>query len=170
MKMVEVNIDDLIGPALDWAVATLEGLPIRLDPMGFGNTANGGYWVWDEKLYGTKLQVGPASSPSSRNVASHYSPSTNWNQLGGLIAKYPITIGNHESGDEDGTFWGSAHCFHTGTSFQTYRGVLVAACRSIVAYAAYQRGDDVRVLRVPAILIPVDTTPGTVKAEGNSNE
>ena len=134
MEMVEVKVEDLIGPALDWAVATIEGLPIRHDPMGFGSTANGGYWVWDAKPSGAMLKIGPAEAPTSRNIAGHYSPSTNWNQLGPLILKYPIVLGNHESGKEDGTFWGSAHCFHTGTSFETYKGVMVAACRAIVAF------------------------------------
>jgi hypothetical protein len=170
MKMVEVNIGDLIGGALDWAVATLEGLPIRLDPMAFGSTANGGYWVWGDKLNGTMLKIGPADSPSSRNASGRYSPSTNWNQLGPLITKYPIILGNHESGREDGTFWGSAHCFHTGTSFETYQGVLVAACRSLVAYDAYKRGADVRVIMVPAILVPAVSSPQENNAGGNSDE
>ena len=36
MRMVEVSVGDLVGPALDWVVATIEGLPIRRDPMRFG--------------------------------------------------------------------------------------------------------------------------------------
>lgn len=147
MKMVELNIADLIGQALDWAVATIEGLPIRHDPMNFGNTFNGGYWVCDEKPLGVMLNIGPHPSPASREAAGHYSPSTNWNQLGPLLMKYPITLGNHESGKEDGTFWGSAHCFHTGTSFQTYDGMMVAACRSILAFKL-----QATVLNVPAWL------------------
>lgn len=170
MEMVLVNTDDLIGPALDWAVATLEGLPIRLDPMAFGSTANGGYWVWDDKPNGTMLKIGPADSPSSRNASGHYSPSTNWSQLGPLITKFPIILGNHESGREDGTFWGSAHCFHTGTSFETSRGVMVAACRSLVAYAAYKRGADVRVLQVPAVLVPAVASSQESNAESNRDE
>lgn len=133
MKMVEVKVEDLIGPALDWAVATIESLPITLDPMGFGSTANGGYWIWDKKPNGAMLKIGPHSAPTSRDAAGNYSPSTNWNQLGPLLLKYPIVLGNHESGKEDGTFWGSAHCFRTGTSFETYSGVMVAACRAMVA-------------------------------------
>lgn len=148
MAMVEVKIEDLIGPALDWAVATIEGLPIRLDPMAFGNTANGGYWVWDDNPSGAKLKIRPHHSPASRDAAQHYSPSTNWNQLGPLLLKYPITMSNHESGKEDGKFWGSAHCFVSGTSFETYNGVMVAACRSIVAFKLRAA-----VVNVPASLV-----------------
>lgn len=47
MEMVEVQACELRGPALDWALATVQGLPIRYDPMNFGSTANGGSWIWD---------------------------------------------------------------------------------------------------------------------------
>lgn len=134
MTMVEVNIADLVRPALDWAVATIEGLPIRLDPMGFGATENGGYWVWDGETYGEKRKIGREQSKTNRNECGYYSPSTSWEQLGPLILKYPIVLGNHESGDEDGSFWGSAHCFRTGTNFKTHEGIMVATCRAIVAF------------------------------------
>ena len=148
MGMVEVKIEDLIGQALDWAVATIEGLPIRHDPMKFGNTFNGGYWVWDDKPMGLMLNIGPHPSPASRDASGHYSPSTNWNQLGPLLFKYPIILGNHESGLDDGTFWGSAHCFRTGTSFETYKGIMVAACRSMVAFKM-----EATVMMVPSSLV-----------------
>lgn len=125
--MVEVEVGTLIGPALDYLIATIEELPIRHDPMAFGNTANGGYWVWDKSLGGKMLQIGALHSTG-------YSPSTNWNLLGPLIMKFPIVIGNHESGEDDGKFWGSAHCFIGHTDFQTTDGVMVAACRAIIAY------------------------------------
>lgn len=125
--MVEVEVGTLIGPALDYLIATIEELPIRHDPMAFGNTANGGYWVWDNRPGGKMLQIGALHSTG-------YSPSTNWNLLGPLIMKFPIVIGNHESGEGDGKFWGSAHCFQGHTDFQATDGVMVAACRAIVAY------------------------------------
>ncbi|VVP31925.1 hypothetical protein PS865_04406 [Pseudomonas fluorescens] len=134
MPLAEVKIEDLLGKALDWAVASIEGLPICHDPMAFGNNANGGYWVWEEKPMGVKLKIGPHRAPASREAAAHYSPSTNWDQLGPLLLSYPIVLGNHESGEEDGKFWGSAHCFISGTSFDTTKGMMVAACRAIVAF------------------------------------
>ncbi|MCF5381975.1 DUF2591 domain-containing protein [Pseudomonas syringae] len=133
MKMVEVSTGDLIGRGLNWVMATIEGLPIRHDPMGFGLTANGGYWVWDDAPNGRKQKLAVPPSEDSRNSFNYYSPSTDWSQLGPLILKYPIVLGNHESGEDDGKFWGSAHCFFNGTSFDTKLGVMVAACRAIVA-------------------------------------
>lgn len=138
MTMVEVQTEDLIGPALDWAIATIEGLPIQLDPMAFGNTANGGYWIWDKAPGGLMAKIG-----------EKYSPSTNWSQLGLLIDKRHIVLSNHESGDpsREGEFWGSAHCFDSGTSFDTYKGIKVATCRAIVAK---ELG---RVVQVPRLLM-----------------
>lgn len=88
MNMVEVQTEELIGAALDWAIATIEGLPIKYDPMAFGNTANGGYWIWDKAPGGMMAKIG-----------DKYSPSSNWSQLGPLIEKRAIVLGNHESGD-----------------------------------------------------------------------
>ncbi|NVL49831.1 DUF2591 domain-containing protein [Pseudomonas syringae pv. actinidiae] len=148
MALVEVKIEDLLGKALDWALATIEGLPICHDPMAFGNNANGGYWVWEKKPMGVKLKIGPHRAPASREAAAHYSPSTNWNQLGPLLLSYPIVLGNHESGKEDGKFWGSAHCFISGTSFDTTRGMMVAACRAMVAFKL-----EALVMMVPSSLV-----------------
>lgn len=94
MAMVEVNTGDLIGPALDWVMATIEELPIRHDPMAFGNTFNGGYWVWDDKPNGAMhLMIRPpAPTPPSREISSYYSPSTQWAQLGPLRDKYRVHI------------------------------------------------------------------------------
>ncbi|HIH7257029.1 TPA: phage protein NinX family protein [Pseudomonas aeruginosa] len=138
MNMVEVQTEELIGAALDWAIATIEGLPIQYDPMAFGNTANGGYWIWDKAPGGMMAKIG-----------DKYSPSSNWSQLGPLIEKRAIVLGNHESGDpsRQGEFWGSAHCFDSGTSFETYKGIKVAACRAIVAK---EMGP---VVRVPKVLV-----------------
>ncbi|MCT7340256.1 DUF2591 domain-containing protein (plasmid) [Pseudomonas aeruginosa] len=98
MNMVEVQTEELIGAALDWAIATIEGLPIKYDPMAFGNTANGGYWIWDKAPGGMMAKIG-----------DKYSPSSNWSQLGPLIEKRAIVLGNHESGDpsRQGEFWGA---------------------------------------------------------------
>lgn len=67
--MPVVNTADLVGPALDYVMATLEELPIRHDPMAFGNTANGGYWVWpDAKGQGIPhMKIGP--NPNCGTIA-----------------------------------------------------------------------------------------------------
>ena len=159
MGMVEVNAGNLVGPALDWTVATLEGLPIRRDPMGFGMTANGGYWVWDGQPNGMMLKIGGQPSKNNRNAGGYYSPSTDWNTLGPLILKYPIVLGNHESGSEEGQFWGSAHCFRSGTRFDTHKGVMVAACRAIVALKLGM------VVKVPSELVTDDMRQAALNSE-----
>lgn len=59
MSMVKVKTSELIGPALDWAVATAEGISIHA-------LCAGGFAVNCED----------------------YSPSTDWSQGGPLIEKY----------------------------------------------------------------------------------
>lgn len=162
MTTVEVEVGSLIDAALDWVMATIEELPIRHDPMAFGRTANGGYWVWDDKPYGMMCKIGPGAAGPRATLT--YSPSTNWNQLGPLILKYPIVMGNHESGLGDGTFWGSAHCHRSGTKFETSHGVMVAACRAIIAFV---RGP---VVSVPAELICLNRSAEVAIAGGDADE
>lgn len=162
MAMVEVQVGGLIDAALDWVMATIEELPIRHDPMAFGRTANGGYWVWYDELNGMKCKIGPGSTGPRATLT--YSPSTNWSQLGPLILKYPIVLGNHESGLGDGNFWGSAHCGRSDTTYQTSHGVMVAACRAIIAFV---RGP---VVSVPAELICSSRSAEVAIAGGNADE
>lgn len=123
---IEVLVDDLIGLPLDWAMAEIEGYTLTTD--GISQLVKKG-----DKL----LILGGTG-------AIGYSPSTDWNILGPLIKKNEIVIGNHASGnpEREGQFWGSAHCFISGTRFETYAGVEVAACRAIVAL---HRGQSVKV-------------------------
>lgn len=117
--MVEVQTGDLIDIALDWVVDGIEsGKPLEIRHHKSGN----GEWIF---VHGdVPYPQGPRKF------------SSDWSALGPLIKKYPIVIGNHESGDPErpGEFWGSAHCYISGTRFDTWKGVEVAACRSIVAY------------------------------------
>lgn len=134
MKTIEVKTAELEGAALDWAVAKAEGHEPLVVPTGRAEYSVGVILAMDD---------GP------KGFACRYS--TEWSQLGPLIEKHAIVIGNHPSGDEDrpGEFWGSAHCFVGGTSFDTWKGIKVAACRAIVAA---KLGGTVR---VPADLVEV---------------
>lgn len=67
----------LTDAALDWAVATIEGLPIQHDPMGFKAGSEAGYWIWDE----TKGKLNATYQKIGRN----YSPSRHWVQGGPII-------------------------------------------------------------------------------------
>lgn len=81
--MPTIQTKDLIGPALDWAVAKAEGLPLKLDPMGFRGAdptaPQSGWWVWYAQ---------PASMIVGRTPG--YSPSTDWAQGGPIIERERI--------------------------------------------------------------------------------
>lgn len=74
-----MKTSELTGAALDWAVAKCEGYKIKYDPMGFGDTANGGCWVWSDP--NTYWKIGRT-----------YSPSTIWSQGGPIIEREALTV------------------------------------------------------------------------------
>ncbi|PMY71011.1 MULTISPECIES: phage protein NinX family protein [Pseudomonas] len=103
--MIEVKTADLIGPALDWAVAKAEGMR-QHTPDGLKHA----YWYSGDRCIGT-----------------HWQPSTSWGQGGPLIEKYmPEFEVNH--------FNSMVWAFVQGSDLKS-RGEshLIAACRAIVA-------------------------------------
>jgi hypothetical protein len=93
---MKIKTSELIGPALDWAVAKCEGLPLRLDPMDFRGEAPGavqsGWWVWP----------GPCAmiigyTPRCRSDHEGYSPSTDWAQGGPIIHREMLGVFPSES-------------------------------------------------------------------------
>lgn len=119
--MQEVSVASLTGEALDWAVANIEELPVRLDPMGFVNGSEAGFWIWDEK--------GP-TRPRYQLIGRGYSPSTSWTQAGPIMEKFEVFPSR---------YFGCAETnpgkFQAGSGVFWMRGEtpLVAAMRSIVA-------------------------------------
>lgn len=82
MKRV-VYIVDATQLELDYILASLLGRNIARDPMGFGiDSANGGYWVWedpqDDHKVSTYLKIG-----------SSYSPTQSWALMGPVIDQHP---------------------------------------------------------------------------------
>lgn len=138
---MKIKTDELIGPQLDWAVATCEGLPIRHDPMNFGPAfAEGGFWIWDDR--------GPIGKRDYRLIGRQYCPSTNWAQGGPIIEREKIEIvrGNdlifpngNEKGEYTEPLWlascGGGRMFNGPTS-------LVAAMR---AFVAIKLGDEIEI-------------------------
>jgi hypothetical protein len=112
---VEVNCGDLVGPALDWAVAKVEGIAVH---------------IGDQDL-GEKLRVFVVRGGCLPTVVG-YMPSTEWRFGGPLIDKHlmdftvehPKTIGAALC-DENGMYIGDRAVF--GPTH------LIAACRAIVA-------------------------------------
>ena len=90
--MKTIKVSEATGQALDWLVAKIEGMPLRLDPMGFKADAPGsaeaGWWVWLAQP-GSML-IGPGGDTMDRR---RYSPSTNWAQGGPLKQREGITSG-----------------------------------------------------------------------------
>lgn len=92
MKILTKELD---GPLLDWAVAKSLGLSIKEDPLGFGNTSEGGFWIWDENAISSKYKY--------TKIGSSYSPSTKWEQGGPIIEQEGINLETIK--DINKTYW-----------------------------------------------------------------
>lgn len=123
---MKINTRELIGPALDWAVAKCEGKNIVLDPMGFRseapNSPQAGFWVW------------PKDGPY-QIVGREFSPSTNWAQGGPIIEREWISIAAHKDGWRTIKFFEGGGCVYNKGSTP-----LIAAMR---CYVASKLGDEV---------------------------
>lgn len=109
MKMVEVKTSELIGPALDWAVAYhLNGDPVFFKAFG-------------ARVLGRRITTEVANG--------NISPSTKWSQCGPLIDKYNMAMTCPFGMDaDDEPHWS---CAGGGESYGPTK--LIAACRAIVA-------------------------------------
>lgn len=122
-KMIEVKTADLIGPALDWAVAKAEGLNLPPFP---GRGARQ-----------CVIDVSPAR-------CTVFEPSTNWSQAGPLLTKYRLEFSIDEDTNRVGASllaWRSHGKSHR-TRWSKGPHHLTAACRAIVAA---KLGDTVQV-------------------------
>ena len=126
MSLIEVKLDDLEGRALDWMVAQVAGVAVKLTPPH-----NGTYW--------RVFQV-------SRGYA--YRPSTDWSQGGPLMDKYGKSFGMVDSSEpprfrafarKDGP---EGFCRIAGGAT-----ILQAFCRALVRL---HRGD---LVMVPEVLV-----------------
>jgi hypothetical protein len=94
--MALLNTADLTGKALDWAVAKALGLPMELDPMGFGhgapNSSEAGWWVWENAAgpAGTRYQL----------IGRDFSPSTLWAQGGPFIGILGMSLTAPSAGND----------------------------------------------------------------------
>lgn len=124
---MKVKTADLIGPALDWAVAQCEGFKkIRAMP------------AWSNK-HG--VHGGPQVMVSNEEDSSFdYRPSTIWSQGGPIIEREHISVDNRK-GDPCRAFKGTpAH--YEFSMFAPEGQPLIAACRCLVASVL---GDEVDV-------------------------
>jgi hypothetical protein len=126
MNMIEVKLADLEGRALDWVVAQVVGVAVKLSPPH-----NGTYW---------------RVSLEDRGYA--YRPSTDWNQGGPLMDKHAKSFGIVD-GSEPPRFRAFARD-NSPEGFCRIAGgetILQAFCRALVRL---NRGD---VVQVPEVLV-----------------
>lgn len=128
---MKIKTRDLIGAALDWAVASCEGLPIRRDPMGFGSQSPGGYWIWSDSY---------PPQPAYMQIGRKYSPSTLWEQGGPIIDREKIVTDFDRTYDWDQPW----RCAVSINPYNRYEGEtnLIAAMR---CYVDSKIGDEVDV-------------------------
>lgn len=111
-QMIEVKAAELVGPALDWAVATVEGM----NPSTYFYRHEG-YWVVPIARGGY--------NPGGKSVY-WFSPSTNWSQGGPLIATHRVSVIYSDETCDPCAWTDRTAPWHGSTP-------LIAACRAIVA-------------------------------------
>lgn len=155
--MIEVKTADLIGPALDWAVARSEGFEWTDNPCVVMDAVDGKH---APVVAASCLEPGVVVS-TSKGI---YSPSTDWSLGGPLIKKYNVLLspptslvhrnfgnfdkrnGWSEAGHWSTTIFGTERK-HRRTSFWHPDDPLIPAMRAIIQF---ELGDTVQ---VPADLV-----------------
>ena len=137
MSMIEVKTAELIGPALDWAVAETEGI----QRFSMGNDWPGNSVVADA-AYRDRVLI---CNLLGRLVverggwSNEWSPSTDWAQGGPLIEKYQVATipeaHDGQAGTECSEKWYAVIYYDGGEQYTAERcdSPLIAACRAIVA-------------------------------------
>jgi hypothetical protein len=118
--MNTVNVSSLSGSALDWAIAMCEDLPVVLDPMGFNNGPQAGFWIWDESK---------RSSAKYQLIGHDYSPTKDWAIGGKLMEKYDIYPSRFH-----GCATTNPNRYQAGSGIHWMRGetALIAVMRAVV--------------------------------------
>lgn len=149
-----MKTSELTGAALDWAVAKCEGLPLRLDPMGFKRDSPGspqaGWWVW----FGTPFSMIVGYAQKSNKDQRGYSPSTDWAQGGpiiereGICVRPDLVVGTSESRLDVCTQVGWIAASHYNAQICRHRHEVKASTPLTAAmrcYVASKLGDEVEI-------------------------
>ena len=120
---MKILIEEATPLQLDYLVAVCEKLQIIHDPMGFGDTSEGGYWVWPDK-------------GEYQKIGREYSPTTKHQQAGPIIDRELISIMYGTYGI-NADLWYAERYIHYSTgrlrvSQQYGKTRLIAAMRSYV--------------------------------------
>ena len=117
MSMIEVKTSELIGPALDWAVAMAEGAKPERPQDG------------QVSFCGVHMLCGVRKHRLRGEY--DYSPSTDWSQGGELIEKYAVKV-EHFPGETIASKANARIAMHSTAYWQSGPTPLVALCRAIV--------------------------------------
>ncbi|MEX0445199.1 phage protein NinX family protein [Xenorhabdus sp. SGI246] len=108
---MKIEISELKGMALNWAVAKAEGLDVHLkDYSDVGQCLC--FW------------------PDSESESVEYSPSTDWEQCGSLIEKYQIYLFNEAL--PEGHAWSASYPESVPTDYGDGETPQIAVCRAVV--------------------------------------
>jgi len=115
-----IDVDDLSGVALDWAVAVCENQFVVRDPMGFETGSESGYWIWDNSF---------GSNSTHQLIGREYSPSRNWAQAGPIMERHGIYPSSYYGCGEN-----NPNKFQAGSGLARSRGKtpLIAAMRALI--------------------------------------
>lgn len=128
--MIEVKTAELIGPALDWAVAETEGI----QRFVMGNDWPGNSVVADAADRDRVVICNMIGQlvVSRGGWSNGWNPSTDWAQGGPLIEKYAVKI-EHFPGETIASKANARIAMHSTAYWQSGPTPLVALCRAIVA-------------------------------------
>jgi len=118
-EFVEVKTSDLVGAALNWAVAKAEGWQVEVTPIGYKSGPSTGH---RRKATGYRLWMASDVQPNE------CSPSTDWSQGGPLIDKFILELKFYQHELPETSWRGNAE-----NSWSEGPTPLIAACRAIVA-------------------------------------
>lgn len=88
--MTSLTINELSEYQLDIAVAMIQELPIKHDPMGFKSGSEAGAWIWDEST----------ATPRMEKIGQKYSPTTHWSQGGIILESDHLHLTPPETSDD----------------------------------------------------------------------
>lgn len=133
-----MKTSELTGAALDWAVATAEGMSWWTRANAKWDT-NDGYtdWILDKDGVLKRFYFdGSRSRAGHWEVIETFKPSTDWNQGGPIIERESITVGPHQVNGEVVGFF----ALGLQTDWSYGKTPLIAAMR---CYVASKLGDEI---------------------------
>ena len=127
---MKILIEEATPLQLDYLVAVCETLQIIHDPMGFGDTSEGGYWVWPDK-------------GEYQKIGRNYSPTKFYEQSGPLLQKHHISLNYGTYGIRADLWFAEKHRNYSAgrdvMSQQYGKDFLIAGMRSYIGSVLQSR-------------------------------